>query len=80
MIRLRDCPMCFEGVHDEGVILTAEKLIDPADGAEYHAIGYTARCCNCGASVSHEYREEAIRLWNGEPPPADEDEDEESAA
>lgn len=66
-INLRDCPMCHEGVHDEGVILTSENLIDTEDGEEYHAISYTVRCCNCGASVSHEYRDEVVRLWNGEP-------------
>lgn len=72
-IRLRDCPMCHEGVHDEGVILTAEALVDPANGERYHDIGYTVRCCNCGASVSHEYRDDAVRLWNGEPEPGDEE-------
>lgn len=73
-IHLRDCPMCHEGVSDEGVILISENLIDPADGEEYGAIGYTVRCCNCGVAVSDEYRDEAVRLWNGEPPQADEEE------
>lgn len=64
-INLRPCQMCHEGVHDEGVIITAEKVIDPANGQEYHTIGYTVRCCGCGASVSHEYMDEVINLWNG---------------
>lgn len=68
--------MCHEGVHDEGVILTAETLIDPDNGEQYHAIGYTVRCCGCGVSVSHEYLDDAVRLWNGEPPPEDDEEGE----
>lgn len=73
-INLRECPMCHAGVHDEGVILTAEKLIDPNDGEEYYNIGYTVRCCECGTSVTHEYRDDVVRFWNGETQKDDEDE------
>jgi hypothetical protein len=72
--------MCRETVNEEGdgVRLTALTFIDPKTFDAVYDIGFTVECCRCGASVGHEYREEAIRLWNGEPPPADEDE--ESAA
>lgn len=65
MIKLRNCPMCHEGVKDDGVILTAESLIDLEDKSQVCDIGYTVRCCGCGTSVTNEYLEDVISLWNG---------------
>lgn len=65
---LRSCPFCQTPPRPEmdGVIMTAEVLIDNETGEQICEIGYTARCCNCGASVSDEYKDNCVRLWNGD--------------
>lgn len=78
-LHLRDCPCCHKPAHPEGEsgpILTAEVMIDPGSGLPLYEIGYTVRCVDCGASVSHEYQSVTVRLWNGEPEPKDEEGDE----
>lgn len=67
-VQMRNCPMCGTAPGEgEGVILTAEQLVDLETGFGCYPIGFTARCCNCGVSVSDEYQDEVVRLWNGEP-------------
>lgn len=75
-IHLRDCPMCKKPTKEDGVILSAETMIDLESGEAIYEIGYTARCCSCGVSISGEYLEETVRLWNGEPEPSDEEDEE----
>ena len=65
-IKLRDCPMCHETPRDEGVILTAESLVDLNIGLEVCNLSHTIRCCNCGVSITDEYLSEVVQLWNGE--------------
>ena len=75
-ITMRNCPMCDEAPKPDsgdGVILTVENVIDLSDRSEAYDVGYTARCCNCGCSVSAEYLDEVVRLWNGEPEPTDDE-------
>lgn len=74
-IHLRNCPMCKTSPSDDGVMLTASMLIDPATGEQYHAAGYTVSCCQCGCSVSDEYLDNVVNLWNGEPEKTDPEED-----
>ncbi len=70
---LRDCPMCHApGDNDEKVYFTKEVMI--AKDVEY-ANGYSVRCIECGVSIFDEYKDEVIRLWNGQEKPVDEDDE-----
>lgn len=66
---LRDCPMCHAKEDGETILFTME--VDVVHGFAY---SYTVRCCSCGVQVNDEYQDEAVRLWNGELRPQDEDE------
>lgn len=57
--------MCHtNGTDDEqGVYFTKEVAI--GHDCEF-TVGYTVRCVQCGVSVSDEYSDEVVRLWNGE--------------
>jgi len=69
---LRDCPMCHaKGDNDEVVYLTKEVVI--GQDCEFE-IGYSVRCTECGVSIHDEYKDEVVRLWNGESKPDDDDE------
>lgn len=66
-INLRDCPMCHEPPReDHGPTLFADTMIDLQTGEATYEASYEVRCICCGASVSHEYLDDAVRLWNGE--------------
>lgn len=68
---LRDCPMCHAaGTDEEEIYLTKEVGI--ASGCEF-TIGYSVRCVECGVSIHDEYKDEVVRLWNGELPSDDGD-------
>lgn len=70
---LRDCPMCqASGDNDEKVYLCKEVMI--AKEVEY-AVGYSVRCVECGVSISDEYKDEVVRLWNGQEKSVDEDDE-----
>lgn len=67
-VNLHNCRMCGEKPKPEagdGVVLMAGTMIDLLTGEALYEAGYTVRCCNCGCSVSHEYLDEVVRLWNG---------------
>lgn len=69
MIKLRNCPMCGAPPCPEGIILTAEVMLDldDMDADPFYAIDYTVRCVECGAKVSHDELTEVVNLWNGTP-------------
>ena len=70
---LRDCQMCHaSGDNDEKVYLCKEVMI--AKEVEY-AVGYSVRCIECGVSISDEYKDEVVRLWNGQEKPVCEDDE-----
>lgn len=67
--KLRDCPFCkAKGDDAETILFTAET--DVVDGFAY---GYTVRCIGCGVSITDEYEDEAVRLWNGKDKPEEGD-------
>lgn len=67
--QLRDCPFCkASGKDDEKVLFIGNLHI--CHDCEYVA-SYTIVCTMCGASITDEYRDEVVRLWNGEDKPAD---------
>lgn len=73
-IGLRNCPMCHEAPReDHGPVLFAETMVDLQTGEATYEASYTVRCIWCGASVSHEYLDDAVRLWNGETTSDDEE-------
>jgi hypothetical protein len=76
-IHLRDCPMCKAPPKDEsGPQLTSINGIDLSTGEDFGALWYSVTCLNCSVSVSDEYLSETLRLWNGEPDPNDEEDEE----
>lgn len=61
---LRDCPFCHaKGWDDEIIYFTKEVAV--GHDCEF-VVGYNVRCTGCGTSISDEYRDEVVRLWNGE--------------
>jgi len=69
--KLRDCQFCHaKGDNDEAVYLTKEVAI--GHDCEFE-IGYSVRCVGCGVSIHDEYKDEVVRLWNGEPRREDEE-------
>lgn len=55
-IYLAACPFCAG---------LAKKIdYDPYDGYQGNNTVYRVRCCNCGAEVRANSRDEAIRKWN----------------
>lgn len=66
---LRDCPFCkAKGDNPEMIMFTCEQ--DAVDDFPY---SYSIRCFGCGVSINDEYREEVVRLWNGEDKVEDEE-------
>lgn len=73
-IYLRDCPMCGSSPTPEtGPRVTTTNQLDLETGQDYGPMWHTVDCVNCGATVENEYLEEAVRLWNGEPPLSDDE-------
>ncbi|NTG94218.1 hypothetical protein [Rhizobium rhizogenes] len=63
--KLRDCPFCHaDGTDDERVHFMGNLMI--YNGGEYVA-SYSIFCTGCAVQLHDEYRDEVIRLWNGEP-------------
>jgi hypothetical protein len=66
---LRDCPFCHTaGNDDEKVHFMGNLLI--YNGGQYVA-SYSIFCTGCGVELHDEYKDELVRLWNGEPVAAD---------
>jgi hypothetical protein len=71
--KLRDCPFCHtSGEDDEKLYFMGNLMI--YNGGEYVS-SYSIHCTGCGVSLHDEYRDELVRVWNGEPPKTDEDEE-----
>lgn len=68
---LRDCQFCHTKGDDEEVLYLT-KEVGIATGCEF-VIGYSVRCTQCGVSIHDEYKDEVVRLWNGEPVAEDEE-------
>ena len=69
--QLRDCPFCHTPGGDDEKIHFMGNLVVCAD-CEYVA-SYSILCTGCGVELHDEYRDDLVRLWNGEEKPVEED-------
>lgn len=66
---IRDCQFCHaKGDDPETIMFTME-----CDVVDEFAYGYSIRCVGCGAALHDEYKDEVLRVWNGEPKKDDEE-------
>lgn len=69
--QLRDCPFCHtKGSDDESLHFMENHVI--YNGGSY-AASYSIFCAGCGVELHDEYRDDLVRLWNGEKESADVD-------
>ena len=71
--KLRDCPFCHTSGDDDEKILFVGNNTYYRDSS-YEA-GYSIYCTGCGVELHDEYRDEVVRLWNGEMPATDDGEE-----